>query len=416
MNRRLNLVNDLCYILMEILIMTILFLFLQALVNRNLPLRYTGIILIGLLAFINYFLIMYCKNFLLFLIGHFALFGIIFIAGLPVIDTISFVLLTVFLLLASIEFWKTEIVTSKQILLEIPLFAIIVFIAIEIICRIQKLNQLLPVSFSLGLTFIVLYFIRYYLTNMLKFIYGNVDSRNTPFRKIFIMNSTCIGIFLLSSVATILMINVNQMSKVSVYLFGWIKYLFIALMRLISHLNTPDSLPETDTIENPTVTPTEIPTDFITTSELNPIINFIVNAISFLCFTAFIILLIYLIYRGFKALMKRYLPKSDAIEYTETIYKAYKKGNTNKRNNNTSLFTFKTNNQKIRKIYFKKIKDYKDSQIEITPYDTPGEINKKILAKTNDSVDTLTDVYEQARYGEDELTKNDVQKAKDARL
>jgi hypothetical protein len=162
MNRKISYANDICYILMEVLLMSVLYLLPQAIISKN-SMRFSGIMIIGLLAVIDYLLKMHCRNFILFLAGHFMLIPLLFLIPFHFVESIALIILAIILLMNSIEYWKTEIVTAKADLLPMPLMAIILFIVIEIISRIFKLNQMLNLSFFFGLAFIFLYlFDRFY--------------------------------------------------------------------------------------------------------------------------------------------------------------------------------------------------------------------------------------------------------------
>jgi hypothetical protein len=302
-------------------------------------------------------------------------------------------------------------VTAKADLLPMPLMAIILFIVIEIISRIFKLNQMLNLSFFFGLAFIFLYFIRSFLSGMLKFIYQNVDSKNTPLGKIFLMNGTGYGVLLLLAGLLIILANISQTSRIFIYIWYGLKAVLIRLFRLIPASHEP--VVQTQS-EMPEVTPgiNQIMPDI--PEKVNPVIDVVSNVIGVILLIAAVLFLLYSVYRIIKALLKRYQPKLEVIEYTEAI-ESEKSRPVNMRKFITSLRSGLTNNQKIRKIYTKKVKGYQKSLISITPYDTPREINDKISTKLNESMEPLTDLYEQARYGEKELTKEAVAKAKDAK-
>lgn len=81
-----------------------------------------------------------------------------------------------------------------------------------------------------------------------------------------------------------------------------------------------------------------------------------------------------------------------------------------------NIFSDNSNSMKVRKIYYRTIKRYKLKGIKIVNYDTPHEIKGKIEDNAKTDINILTDIYEKARYSDEECSKNDVMKAKNRPL
>ena len=71
-----------------------------------------------------------------------------------------------------------------------------------------------------------------------------------------------------------------------------------------------------------------------------------------------------------------------------------------------------SNRKKIRKLYFKLIKNYKTKGVVAEASNTPVEIKNNINAALNEDLKDITDIYEKARYSSQECTKEDVEKLK----
>ena len=405
MNKKIRILNNICYIIMEILVMTVLFLFPQALINEGNMIRYYGIIILCMLAISDYILKIYCDNFIIYILGHSAFFFIILIAGFPFVEMIPLELIALFQLIFSVYYWGSEIWSSSIKLLKMPLYPVLTFILVEIISTAMKLGPIIIISYLLGFIFMILYFTILHFTNMLDFFDRNTESKNTPFTKVFRMNTKYKAVLFVLSFVLILITNMPQALRVLRYLWYGIRYLFSLLLWLLLRPGKLESLPEPDNEvpgDGPDLPPLQAP---------NPYVQFLFSLIAYIITLTTIAVLIYILYLWFIALLNRNIRKMDMIDFIEPIVKNDKRKIV-KRKKLSSLLTGKTNNLKIRRIYYKKIKGYKDNLIVVAPYDTPEEINDKIEAKTETSISNLTKLYEQARYGSKELTKDDVEKAK----
>lgn len=408
MNRKIHLFNDYCYILMEILIMATIFLFAQSLLKETLTINYAGIIILCFLAITDYVLKMYCKNLFIYILGHAVFLPIILIAGFSLEELIPLGLIIIFQFIICLRYWSTEANSLTVNQLKISLFAVLVFIVIELYYTIMELNQLYVITYSLGLTFITLFFVRLFLSNMLDFFNSNEESKNAPFLKIFKMNSIYNVMLFAFTIILIIFTNITQVGRLIQYLLYGAKYVITALLRIFFSLfHNAEPLPEPEPI-----VVEDVPLDEAVPPDTNPILDFIMDAIAFIFILITLAIILYLIYLFFRPIVKRKIAKADTTDYTEQIFQAKKRKIHGTRKPLLSLFAAKTNNLKIRRIYFKKIKGFKDNVIHLSNDDTPREINEKIKAKTDASINKLTNIYEQARYGERELTKEDVEKAK----
>lgn len=72
---------------------------------------------------------------------------------------------------------------------------------------------------------------------------------------------------------------------------------------------------------------------------------------------------------------------------------------------------FKTNSDKVRKIYRQRVYKY-HKDITLDKYKTCDEIKANIYEETSDDIADLTEIYEQVRYGDKEITPELVKKAK----
>lgn len=63
---------------------------------------------------------------------------------------------------------------------------------------------------------------------------------------------------------------------------------------------------------------------------------------------------------------------------------------------------------KIRKIYRKKVKSYKKSGVIVRQNRTVSDIEKEVLDKAGSNIDYISNMYEKARYSNEEISKDDI--------
>lgn len=86
------------------------------------------------------------------------------------------------------------------------------------------------------------------------------------------------------------------------------------------------------------------------------------------------------------------------------------KTNLIKRKMNKSIY--KNNNDRARKLYKNKILSYNKKNIKVNKFLSTQDIEKEILNKANENIQSLTQVYEKARYSNVEISKEELIKIK----
>ena len=71
-----------------------------------------------------------------------------------------------------------------------------------------------------------------------------------------------------------------------------------------------------------------------------------------------------------------------------------------------------SNKKRIRKVYSKKIKEYKHKGIIVEKYFTPLEISNNVKTNMDNDIKEATEIYEKARYSQEECSKEDVERIK----
>lgn len=142
------------------------------------------------------------------------------------------------------------------------------------------------------------------------------------------------------------------------------------------------------------------------------ILETVFNFLCVVAIVALILLVIYGIFEFFKKYMNKNLMDSDEVA---EIKKEKKVKIMKKEREKKSLFSrFNlSNSEKIRKLYFKKMKLYEKKQvIVLKDYLTPEELKQMVESQTKDKIDEITNCYEEARYGMEEQSREKVMKMK----
>lgn len=77
-----------------------------------------------------------------------------------------------------------------------------------------------------------------------------------------------------------------------------------------------------------------------------------------------------------------------------------------------AVYIVKNNNDKVRKVFYKMVSFYRKRDLSITAADTPVQIQGKVEYRSGINMRELTTLYEQARYGNRQMTTEEVVRAK----
>ena len=410
MNRRMNLAKDFSYIIMEILLMSVVYMLPQAIVTKGQSMNLWGFPFLCVIALSDYFLKIKCPNYILFLAGHLIPIPLVLALSFSLAEKITLTALIIIIFIGAVSYWKEEADTSRRKILDMSLISITLFVLADINCSLLKLPVLLRITLIMGIVFMVLFFLRFYLTNLQQFIDTNTGSKSIPFQKVFFMNTGCNIIMLLAALSLFLFVNLLDIGKLSAYLGYGLRYILKIILRLFQRKSAPDDLTAPENAVLPTPAPAGLtpPQD----AQPNPLLMFLLKLLSYAVFIAFVAFLLYTVYRSIQYFMKRHLQKTDIIEFTEAIDGKPKGKKSGQRKVVPGRLAVKTNNQKIRRIYYNRIRYFQKCLVEVQHQDTPEEIKERIRSKTGCGVDKLTNLYEQARYADVQLNREDVEAAK----
>lgn len=357
----------------------------------------------------SFFMRKFINNIIVFLISHILLYLICFFLPLDSSEKTLIIFSLTIITILDFKLWSKhslvkDFVNSPNIFFES--FFIIVLIHGTIV----NSKEIIILSYVLGLLFLLLKFITSYLDNLEIYIARNSDIKNVPIKQLIGLNSSIFFIiifFIFILLAIVKILNLEKyvyapfepiLSFLKIALATLFKYLF----SIASDTSNPSFSQAEETI--PIETSTALGGNSVVTQILETLFNiFVFLLVLFFCYLA-----IKIIYSYLKNNFSKNNIKTDKIEYlnSEKII-----DNQEKINSKISLKP-KNNNEKIRKIFYKRVK--RNKKLNINNKLTAKEISNKISKNDNVSLEELTTLYEKARYSNIDCSNEDVEKAKKA--
>lgn len=310
--------------------------------------------------------------------------------------------------LNAIRVWRTD---NNKTYENIPLVSLIIISLIYILATHYHLDTFAQLIYYLGLGTLLLHFIRSFITGLTRLLSKSKQATSMPATQIM-STSSFIFIFFLA-IFVILAIwlqhsNVDQLfTAIGEILIRGIRF----ILRLITYIVTivkalfakERQLAETEAAEEEMETALE---ELQEPSLLAKILDGII--IILVVFIA-----IYIVYRLImlltKLFSKRYTQEANTVVQLSKPKETIQKTKAKRSLLQSAKEFFKNDNvAKVRRGYRLKIKGYKP--VVFKTHDTPTEIAQRIELTYNEDITELTQVYEKARYSNEEITFDDVQK------
>jgi hypothetical protein len=364
---------------------------------------YKGFILY-LLTFILQWFRNKSKNFFVFTVGHILLILMSFLLGSNLIEKWIYALLTSALVISSFKLYLSEIKNAFGIPLLVAGESI--FFLVFLFNLYMKYSIIQPFLNSFSLVYILLFMVYMHILNIDTSLEIITKNSIQPVSQIKSFNNKIIGLFLFL-VAVILMICPYLHIQDLIKLLGQGLLTFIRF--LFSLGKHEEQLPPVGS-EEP-LKPNGSDQLILPKGETNPLITFIEEILIYVVDIAVVIGIIALICYALYQLYKNfYANSSSANETKEFISPLLKTEKTNIGFNpfKKILASFNaTNNEKIRKIYSKKVNQYTRLGLKVSN-DTATEISTTAKTSINKDISELTTYYEKARYSNIEASKEDL--------
>jgi len=367
----------------------------------------------------DYFSRKYLYNVLFFFGAHILTAGICFIVPRNIADQIIMLCIGGALFILSIGFWKMELQERSKIVIDIPLSAIAMFIIVYIHSSFYFSNALTTYAYLGGIAFFLLYYIRVYLDKFSVYTAGGKQF-TTEINNTFSVNFFMVLFFDVVAVGVVLTVNTFfSDSKFNVIgrLFRAIARFFFSFIPRSSETQVQAPIASVADVASNTETVTVTSTETTTTVTGSPAAQAVTNILQIVLAIAMVLLIIFIIYKFIKTYLHKNLKTGDKVSKLSKEDISRVKSDRVKEEDEFKLPTFGSNRIKIRKIFIHRVNTFKkyNPRIILNKSLTPFEITDKITSVDSyDStrLNSLTELYERARYSNREITKQDLQDAK----
>ena len=278
-----------------------------------------------------------------------------------------------------------------------PLLTVIFFILWIIVSgmKLSPLAGLLPVIACIYMLATVL---GIYLDNMMDYIESNKQMANMPAAALIRSGNVQMAIFMLLGVAGIFLfthIGLDRLlEQLKNLLLAGIRFLFsLAPSSTDEATQAPVNTPQMPSVETPLNAP-EAPSRLMIA-----ISNVLMTVVEIALIVGAAALAIYIIYQIWQRFNGISFQKKKAREITRTE-DVIEKLEAPKHRRHSSLFTAALPEEKIRRIYYKKIQG-RHKKDPVSPNLTPTELTQSINPQDSDAARQFTQIYEQARYSKE---------------
>ncbi|MBQ4069291.1 MAG: hypothetical protein IJC76_08570 [Lachnospiraceae bacterium] len=414
MNNNLSLLSisrDITNTISRACVMIVFFVYFSEILAQTPVTGYISIIFIIATCFLDYFARKRCKNILLFLSMYIAMIILMFL--LPVSSSEKIVLgiylaLTVFL---AIKFWISEETSKMKCVVVFPTELIVIILPIYFHSLYRMSDRVTTYIFVLSLIFVALNFVDQFMEKLLTYTLSIPSGSIFPLNKVFATNLSSIMMVLL--IAGLVIFAISDFTYGDGIILNLLMSLALLFGKLISgfgNLVTKFEMGGADYTEEETTTApgNQLETDIGDSLTANPIIAEISRILSMVVLLAIVILVLYLIFKFISMYFRKNSSGNDVVEKVEKVISEKSKKTTRSFN----LFKAKNNNDKVRRLYKKKILSYNKTFINIDDADTPKDLQDKIHNKSGDNLRDLTVIYEAARYGNNVISNSELAIAK----
>jgi hypothetical protein len=411
----LNAVRTGIYLVMCILFTSLLYAYFSEIFLKSAKSWPLGMLLIVVIVITDYFSRLKISNIFMFFAIHIVLIGMTILLPSELLDKIILTVISVSFLLMAINFWKTESNERSKIVIDIPFAAIIAFIMIYFHSTYFS-STLSTFAYITGILYFLLFFIRDYLD---KFFSYSLSSENfsSEMHTIFSTNISLIGLFNLIIIFVIMTTNMF-FSDSSFNILG--KILKWIAKRFFGFLEGFDNLGGSGEAETPAATfsSSSISETIVTNSSPTGgtnVVTLIFNVLQVFVFAGLAIGVLFIIYSFIKQYMHHNNNPNDEVKKADNDVIEKVKNHTD--NDVKKHVFFMSNKEKVRKIFTNKVDSTtkKNNRIILRKSYTSAQIRDSISKEESsqqDSISKLTEIYNKARYSNQEITKEDVMIAK----
>ena len=274
-------------------------------------------------------------------------------------------------------------------------------------------TELANVVYYIGLILLLLHFIRYFLNGASNLVSQSQHATTMPTKKIMLTNLTILTFLLIVFLFVTLLTHTFQLDHLIYTIGDFLLSVFAVIIQLAIYIITIlraifATNRKKDTLTEEASNLEEAFYEIAEPSLLAKIISGVIEI-------AVILFLVYCLYKVFVSLVKmmlhRYAKDSDIIlTLNQRKEKQAHKQEKERILQRITNFFDSDNRSKVRRLYRLKIQNFKD--YSINKNDTPTDIANDISKLYDEDIHTLTTIYEKARYSEEDITTNDLEKVR----
>lgn len=421
MKKLLESVQTIIYMLMCILFSMLIYVYAANMIKRTTSYWLMAIVIISVSVIVDFFSRKYISNFLIFSVIHVIIVALAVVIPANNVDKGILGVITFAYLLSAYGFWRTDANERTKYVIDMPLELLMFYVAIYIHATSSKSisNEVASYAYISGIVFMLLFFMRGYIDKFLSFTLTSGDFTK-EMANTFSTNFSLILFFNFFIIIGLMIVNLFVGDANFSFIGRFIKFLARKVFGHFASKPEAGPIPENTTsmeikhIVSEQETTTEAVTQAV--SRGGEAVENIYEVIVVIVLAVAIIALLVLAYQFVKQYLHRHNMTGDIVEKVE-YQNVREKADPIEREERQTLFG--SNKRKIRKLYTDYIKGIKKKYKKVVVKDsyTTDEIAISFIYNRyvdRANMEELTQVYKLARYSDHEITKKDVETAKNA--
>lgn len=403
MRKALEIVADFLNVLMIFLLLHLVDISLFMLTGIKYSLIVPMVILLSLMS--SYFFRRRINKLWIYVGAHLILPACILLSGQAVGYIVLSLAFAVAIFLADMNFWTRENASGFDYI-HVGFIAVFVFFCI--VGSIKELDGLVITSYRLGILFLTMFCIRYFCRNGAGLLNEGKNLISTTTKDMIIRNFIPIALEL--AIFTVFALTFTSEGAIAVIMsfFNRIKVWIVKFLRWLIMLFAGEEE------EYSQLPPIDIG-DFMDAGYEAPLwLGKLIHILEMLLYSFTITLIAYFIIKALAEFIRRFATRDmrnsanmtelDSTEVIESI--------STRKSGNNKFLTKLSNNEKIRRYYKRCIKKLGKVGYFIDKTQTPCERAEDVRSKLGRNIETITQLYTEARYSEHKMESEDVENSK----
>ena len=421
MKKILESVQTVIYMAMCVLFSMLVYVYFSNIFTHSTLFWFMAAIIITVMVVVDFFSRKYIGNFLIFCGIHLIIVALAVVLPPRNIDKAILGVIAFAYLISAYGFWRTDANERTKYVIDMPLELLMFYVMIYFHASISKSvsGAVANYAYISGIAFTLLFFLRGYIDKFISYSLTSGDFTK-EMASTFSANFSLILFFNAIVVFGLVIVNLFVGDSNLNFVGRFIKFLARKFFGQFKHYNAQQEIPtetttmefESSVVEQETTTMASEPVVSAGGQEVENVYEILVVII----LAVVIIALLIVAYKFVKQYLHRHNRTGDIVEKTD--YKNVRE-KVEKKEKEEREGLFGSNKRKVRKLYAEHIKGIrkKNEKVVIKDSYTTDEIAKNIVGNgyaNSTNMDMLTEIYKLARYSNHEITKKDVEIAKNA--